>query len=80
MVADQGLQTLLAVALVSAIAPMVVSVLPGPRIPQVIVLIFGGIGSASAALGRSSTWVVSESSTQDASFSAAARSALPVRS
>jgi hypothetical protein len=39
----QGLDTLLAVVLVAALAPAVVAVLPGPRIPQVVVLIFGGI-------------------------------------
>jgi Kef-type K+ transport system membrane component KefB len=43
MVANQGLETLLVVALVSAVAPMIVSVLPGPRVPQVVVLIFCGI-------------------------------------
>jgi len=40
---EQGLDTLLAVVLVAALAPAVVAVLPGPRIPQVVVLIFGGI-------------------------------------
>ena len=40
---DQGLDTLLAVVLVAALAPAIVAVLPGPRIPQVVVLIFGGI-------------------------------------
>jgi Kef-type K+ transport system membrane component KefB len=39
----QGLDTLLAVALIAALAPAIVAVLPGPRIPQVVVLIFGGI-------------------------------------
>jgi Kef-type K+ transport system membrane component KefB len=38
-----GLETLLAVVLVAAIAPVIVAVLPGPKIPQVVVLIFGGI-------------------------------------
>jgi Kef-type K+ transport system membrane component KefB len=37
-----GLDTLLAVVLVAALAPAIVAVLPG-RIPQVVVLIFGGI-------------------------------------
>jgi Kef-type K+ transport system membrane component KefB len=41
--AEQGLDTLLAVVLVAALAPAIVAVLPGPRIPQVVVLIFGGI-------------------------------------
>jgi Kef-type K+ transport system membrane component KefB len=40
---EQGLDTLLAVVLVAALAPAVVAVLPGPRIPQVVVFIFGGI-------------------------------------
>jgi Kef-type K+ transport system membrane component KefB len=40
---DQGLNTLLAVVLVAALAPVIVAVLPGPRVPQVVVLIFGGI-------------------------------------
>jgi Kef-type K+ transport system membrane component KefB len=39
----QGLETLLAVVLVAALAPVVVAVLPGPKIPQVVILIFGGI-------------------------------------
>lgn len=38
-----GLDTLLAVVLAAALAPAIVAVLPG-RIPQVVVLIFGGIG------------------------------------
>jgi Kef-type K+ transport system membrane component KefB len=40
---EQGLDTLLAVALVAALAPAIVAVLPGPRVPQVVVFIFGGI-------------------------------------
>ena len=39
----RGLETLLAVVVVAALAPVIVSVLPGPRIPQVVILIFGGI-------------------------------------
>ena len=38
-----GLETLLAVVLVAAIAPVIVAVLPGPKIPQVVILILGGI-------------------------------------
>src|ERR1700722_1691284 len=38
-----GLETLLGVVLVAAIAPVLVAVLPGPRIPQVVILILGGI-------------------------------------
>jgi Kef-type K+ transport system membrane component KefB len=45
-----GLDTLLAVVLVAALAPAIVAVLPG-RIPQVVVLIFGGIVIGPQALG-----------------------------
>jgi Kef-type K+ transport system membrane component KefB len=38
-----GLETLLIAAAVAAIAPMVVALLPGPRIPQVVVLLAGGV-------------------------------------
>ncbi len=38
-----GLETLLAVVVVAAIAPVIVAVLPGPKIPQVVILILGGI-------------------------------------
>lgn len=46
----RGLESLLAVVLVSAIAPMIVSILPGPRVPQVVVLIFCGILLAEIGL------------------------------
>jgi Kef-type K+ transport system membrane component KefB len=39
----RGLESLLAVVFVAALAPVVVSALPGPRIPQVVVLIVFGI-------------------------------------
>jgi hypothetical protein len=39
----QGLDTLLAAAVVAALAPVVVALLPGPRIPQVVVLLAGGV-------------------------------------
>jgi Kef-type K+ transport system membrane component KefB len=45
-----GLDTLLAVVLVAALAPAIVAVLPG-RIPQVVVLIFGGILIGPQSLG-----------------------------
>jgi Kef-type K+ transport system membrane component KefB len=45
-----GLDTLLAVVLVAALAPAIVAVLPG-RIPQVVVLIFGGILIGPQGLG-----------------------------
>jgi Kef-type K+ transport system membrane component KefB len=37
----RGLETLFVVAAVSALTPLVVALLPGPRIPQVVVLIAG---------------------------------------
>jgi Kef-type K+ transport system membrane component KefB len=47
----QGLGTLLLVTLVAALAPLVVAVLPGPRIPQVVILIFAGILIGPHVLG-----------------------------
>ena len=38
---NQGLADLVALALVAALAPLVVAVLPGPRIPQVVILLLG---------------------------------------
>jgi hypothetical protein len=37
----RGLDTLLAAAAVAALAPMLVALLPGPRLPQVVVLLAG---------------------------------------
>jgi Kef-type K+ transport system membrane component KefB len=51
----RGLQTLLAVVLVAALAPVIVSVLPGPKIPQVVILIFGGILIGPHVLGLGDT-------------------------
>ena len=48
----RGLETLLAVSLVAAIAPLLVAALPGPRIPQVVILILGGILIGPHVLGR----------------------------
>ena len=39
----RGLETLLLAAVVAALAPMLVALLPGPRIPQVVVLLAGGV-------------------------------------
>jgi Kef-type K+ transport system membrane component KefB len=39
----RGLDTLLLAAAVAALAPLVVALLPGPRIPQVVVLLAGGV-------------------------------------
>ena len=43
VVVSRGLEDLLAVALVAALTPLVVALLPGPRIPQVVVFLFGGV-------------------------------------
>ena len=37
------LNTLLVVGVVAALAPLIVALLPGPRVPQIVVLIIGGI-------------------------------------
>jgi Kef-type K+ transport system membrane component KefB len=39
----RGLDTLLLAAAVAALAPMLVALLPGPRIPQVVILLAGGV-------------------------------------
>ena len=39
----RGLDTLLLAAAVAALAPMLVALLPGPRMPQVVVLLAGGV-------------------------------------
>ena len=51
----KGLETLLVVALVAALAPIIVAALPGPRIPQVVVLIFSGILIGPHGLGLADT-------------------------
>jgi hypothetical protein len=51
----QGLTDLLAVALVAALAPLVVAVLPGPRIPQVVILLIGGVLIGPNGLGLAET-------------------------
>jgi Kef-type K+ transport system membrane component KefB len=51
----QGLQSLLAVAVVAALAPALVAILPGPKIPQVVVLIFAGILIGPHVLGLAHT-------------------------
>jgi Kef-type K+ transport system membrane component KefB len=50
-----GLDTLLAVTLVAALSPIIVAALPGPRIPQVVFLIFGGILIGPHGLGLVAT-------------------------
>jgi Kef-type K+ transport system membrane component KefB len=51
----KGLETLLAVAIVAALAPAIVAILPGPKIPQVVVLIFAGILIGPHVLGLGDT-------------------------
>jgi Kef-type K+ transport system membrane component KefB len=51
----RGLEDLVAVALVAALAPLVVAILPGPRIPQVVVFLFGGILIGPHVLGLAET-------------------------
>jgi Kef-type K+ transport system membrane component KefB len=47
----RGLETLLVAATIAALAPMVVALLPGPRIPQVVVLLAGGVLVGPQVLG-----------------------------
>jgi Kef-type K+ transport system membrane component KefB len=51
----RGLEDLVAVALVAALAPLVVAMLPGPRIPQVVVFLFGGVLIGPHVLGLAET-------------------------
>src|SRR5262245_39153725 len=50
-----GLQALLAVALIAALAPAIVGALPGPRVPQVVMLIVSGIVIGPSGLGLADT-------------------------
>jgi Kef-type K+ transport system membrane component KefB len=47
----QGLNSLVAVALVAALTPLVVALLPGPRIPQVVIFLIGGVLIGPHVLG-----------------------------
>ena len=47
----RGLETLLIAAAVAALAPVLVALLPGPRIPQVVVLLAGGVLIGPQVLG-----------------------------
>jgi Kef-type K+ transport system membrane component KefB len=47
----RGLETLLVAAVVAALAPVLVALLPGPRIPQVVVLLAGGVLIGPEVLG-----------------------------
>jgi Kef-type K+ transport system membrane component KefB len=47
----RGLETLLVAATVAALAPVLVALLPGPRIPQIVVLLVGGVLVGPEVLG-----------------------------
>jgi Kef-type K+ transport system membrane component KefB len=51
----QGLDDLVAVALVAVLAPIVVAVLPGPRVPQVVIFLLGGVLIGPHVLGLAET-------------------------
>ena len=51
----RGLDDLVAVALVAALAPLVVAILPGPRIPQVVIFLLGGVLIGPHVLGLAET-------------------------
>jgi Kef-type K+ transport system membrane component KefB len=51
----QGLQSLLAVFLVAALTPVIAAALPGPKIPQVVFFLVGGVIIGPHALGVADT-------------------------
>jgi Kef-type K+ transport system membrane component KefB len=51
----QGLQSLLAVFLVAAVTPVLAAALPGPRIPQVVFFLIGGVVIGPHVLGVADT-------------------------
>ncbi|MFY9650678.1 cation:proton antiporter [Trebonia sp.] len=51
----KGLNDLVAVALVAALTPLVVALLPGPRIPQVVIFLLGGVLIGPHVLGLADT-------------------------
>ena len=51
----QGLNDLVAVAVVAALTPLVVALLPGPRIPQVVIFLVGGVLIGPHILGLAET-------------------------
>jgi Kef-type K+ transport system membrane component KefB len=51
----QGLESLLVVTLVAALTPMIVAAIPGPGIPQVVILILAGILIGPHGLGVADT-------------------------
>jgi Kef-type K+ transport system membrane component KefB len=52
---NQGLTDLVAVAVVAALAPIVVAILPGPRVPQVVIFLVGGVVIGPHVLGLAET-------------------------
>jgi Kef-type K+ transport system membrane component KefB len=52
---NQSLDDLVAVALVAALAPLVIAALPGPRIPQVVIFLIGGVLIGPHVLGLAET-------------------------
>ena len=52
---NQGLWDLVAVALVAALTPLLVAALPGPRIPQVVFFLVGGVLIGPHGLGIAET-------------------------
>jgi Kef-type K+ transport system membrane component KefB len=55
MNATLGLESLLAVAVVAAVAPLISAALPGPRIPQVVFFLVGGVIIGPHVLGVADT-------------------------
>ena len=51
----QGLQSLLAVFIVAALTPVLAAALPGPKIPQVVFFLIGGVVIGPHALGVADT-------------------------
>ena len=51
----QGLNDLVAVALVAALTPLLIALLPGPKIPQVVVFLLGGVLIGPHVLGLAET-------------------------
>ena len=52
---NQGLTDLVAVGLVAVLAPIVIALLPGPRVPQVVIFLFGGVLIGPHVLGLAET-------------------------
>ena len=51
----QGLESLLVVVLVAALTPMIVAAIPGPGLPQVVILILAGVLIGPQGLGLADT-------------------------